>query len=682
MVSIAFVLFGVGLLVIFYHEVIGSLRGVFLMGAIALAYVLAYFRLALPYFGDTDSLQTVNAVITILLLGAFQHISGLTAHIALLFMLVVILTGLRLGKSPSLAAALMAAVVSLLASALQSPLTGGKLFFASFQLIVYVLSGLLSSELALAMQRQSSETAGRNRNLALLLEMSAIGNSLELDVTLPEMAAKIVEGLSASFCSIHLLEQDGRFLVTMAASSITPNDPTHAIIGRSRLVNSVPWHKKAIETRQVMIFRQDRPYMSIREEESREMMLPGIRSACLIPLVFDDQVLGVISVGERRSWQRERFDELKLELLVSIGAQAAVVVNNARLHQSTRKQVERMEVLREVTRAITSTIQLDDLMEIIYQQLNRVIPAETYFVGLHEKDDEVIDLRVIFDEGKRFPSYRVPYGPGFTSYVIRSRKPLFIRHLSQEKDTLPVKGVLLGTDKLSESWLGVPILVNDNVTGVMVIASYMPNAFQDDDIALLTSMAGQAALALNNARRHAEVEEQSRRDSLTGVYNHSHFVQLLGQEVQRAASGNHSLSLIMLDIDFFKNYNDTYGHITGDQVLRIMVQAIQAHMRHGDVVGRWGGEEFAILLPATGQERACQVANHIRQTLADLPIVVDEHSVPAPTVSQGIASYPMHAASAGQLVDMADRALYQAKKQGRDQIYPSSACEALSGAEK
>lgn len=659
------------------HDRLNQWYAIVLIGLISIVYMAFYFHIALRWFGDHRSLQALNVLITIIILGALQHFSRLTAEIALLYMLVVSISGLRMGLAASLVAAVLSALGSLLALVTLGPLAFSAWFFIAFQVIVYLLTAGLSSSLARTLRLQTEETVRRNRNLALLLEMSSISSSLDLDVTLRQMAATIVEGLSASYCSIHLLEKEGRILVTAAVFSVQPLE-TNSLIGRSRPLSAVPWHRKAIETQQVMVFRQDTPYLRIREEEVREMIQPGMVSTYLIPLIVEGQALGIISIGERRSWDREHFDPLKLDLLSSIGAQAAVVVNNARLHQSIRKQVQRMEVLHRVNQAITSTIEMNSLVEIMYQQLNSVISAETYFLGLHQKGDDFMDLRVIIDDGQRFPSHHVPYGPGFTSHVIRTRKPLLIRHLSQEKDDLPVKGVLLGGDRLSESWLGVPVIVSEDLTGVLVVGSYLPNAFQEDDVALLTSLAGQAALALNNARRHAEVEEQSRRDSLTGVYNHSYFVQRLDEEVEKARENKEPLSLIMLDIDFFKNYNDTYGHVTGDQVLRTMVQAIQAHMRKVDLVGRWGGEEFAIALPGYSLDAACMMAAGIRQTLADLPIMVAEHSVPAPTVSQGIATYPQHAPNASQLVDMADRALYAAKKQGRDQIHAASICAALT----
>jgi diguanylate cyclase (GGDEF)-like protein len=122
-------------------------------------------------------------------------------------------------------------------------------------------------------------------------------------------------------------------------------------------------------------------------------------------------------------------------------------------------------------------------------------------------------------------------------------------------------------------------------------------------------------------------------------------------------------------VDYFKNYNDTYGHLVGDQVLRALVQAIQAHVKSSDIIGRWGGEEFAIALPNTTAQHALGIAERIRKTMATVKMR-DEHGsdIPSPTVSQGIATFPDHAQETMGLVDIADRALYQAKSLGRDHI--------------
>ncbi len=125
----------------------------------------------------------------------------------------------------------------------------------------------------------------------------------------------------------------------------------------------------------------------------------------------------------------------------------------------------------------------------------------------------------------------------------------------------------------------------------------------------------------------------------------------------------------MLDIDYFKLYNDTYGHVIGDQVLILTVQAIQSHIKKTDTVGRWGGEEFGVILPNTTLPQAKLVADRIRHTLSELPLFdVEGKTIPKPTISQGIAILLDHTSNADELVIIADRALYRAKNKGRDQI--------------
>jgi len=129
------------------------------------------------------------------------------------------------------------------------------------------------------------------------------------------------------------------------------------------------------------------------------------------------------------------------------------------------------------------------------------------------------------------------------------------------------------------------------------------------------------------------------------------------------------ISLIMLDIDHFKIYNDTYGHTIGDEVLRLTVQAIKSHIKKTDTVGRWGGEEFGIVLLNATITQANMVANRIRRTLSELPLFdVEGQTIPKPTISQGIATIPDHTTGADELVIIADRALYRAKARGRDQV--------------
>lgn len=339
------------------------------------------------------------------------------------------------------------------------------------------------------------------------------------------------------------------------------------------------------------------------------------------------------------------------------------------LNKTLKDQADRLAVLYEIGKAITSTLEIEDLLELIYNQLSRVISSDAYFVALYLPETNELDIRILFDQGKRFPSTIVDATQGLSSWVVDQKKPLIIKDLRKEIDNLPVKPILVGEKRLSRSWLGVPLLADQDLIGILAVASYEPNSFDEADQLLMEQISQQAALAIQNARIYEEADRQSKIDSLTGVSNHKHLIEMLYQETEKALAGMIPLSMIMLDIDHFKIYNDTYGHMVGDEVLRLTVQAIRSHIKKTDTVGRWGGEEFAIVLPNATITQANMVANRIRRTLSELPLFdVGGQTVPKPTISQGIATIPDHTTDADELVIIADRALYRAKERGRDQV--------------
>ena len=171
---------------------------------------------------------------------------------------------------------------------------------------------------------------------------------------------------------------------------------------------------------------------SLRMDDSEcgRLLFPEMKSACLVPIVFGHETLGMISVGEARNWERQPYDADKINLLQALANEVAVVINNSQLHQTTQWQVDRMAVLNEVGRAISSTIELDGLLELIYRQLSRVIRTDTYYVGLFDPADDSLDLAVIFDEDRRFPARKIPLGDGLMTIVIRERRPVLVRNLA------------------------------------------------------------------------------------------------------------------------------------------------------------------------------------------------------------------------------------------------------------
>jgi diguanylate cyclase (GGDEF)-like protein len=168
-------------------------------------------------------------------------------------------------------------------------------------------------------------------------------------------------------------------------------------------------------------------------------------------------------------------------------------------------------------------------------------------------------------------------------------------------------------------------------------------------------------------KRNKKLHELSVTDSLTGLYNHKHLMDKLASEVTRSERHNHPFAVLMIDIDYFKKYNDTYGHQAGDDVLRRMASIFTESIRSSDYAARYGGEEFMILLPETGIDEALQGAKRIRKQLAKETFGDDKKKIPI-TISMGVATYPEHGEDPATLVSKADGALYQAKTAGRDRV--------------
>lgn len=187
-----------------------------------------------------------------------------------------------------------------------------------------------------------------------------------------------------------------------------------------------------------------------------------------------------------------------------------------------------------------------------------------------------------------------------------------------------------------------------------------------DEISQLKLKFNTMAAALEENQR--SLRELSARDQLTGLYNHREFYRLLGEELARSLRYGHQISLLMLDIDYFKRVNDTFGHLAGDQVLRSLPELIRGQLRINDIPCRYGGEEFGVILPETAGEQAADVAERIRSVVAAAPIALPDGGSLRVTVSLGIATFPQNAENEESLVSAADLALYQAKRTGRNRI--------------
>lgn len=215
-----------------------------------------------------------------------------------------------------------------------------------------------------------------------------------------------------------------------------------------------------------------------------------------------------------------------------------------------------------------------------------------------------------------------------------------------------------------------PISSHGKLIGILALGKkeQRKHAYSNEDLELVRNVAGQAGVIIENAQLYSQATFRANRDWLTSLNNHRNFHERMEEEISRSSRFGKVFSLIMIDLDLFKSYNDLFGHLAGDEVLRIVARTIDNSVRNVDLAFRYGGEEFAVILPETRLEDAYRVAERIRRA-----IETGTSSLPMPvTASLGVASWPVDGVMREELIARADAALYQAKEKGRNQTYLSS----------
>lgn len=325
-------------------------------------------------------------------------------------------------------------------------------------------------------------------------------------------------------------------------------------------------------------------------------------------------------------------------------------------HQHLKKTFNR------ISQAVTSVLDLKELLTLILDIAKEEVGLEKVLLYLSDTETSQMELKLTLGLDGQRERFSSRTSKEIAAEVAQNRQLV----VGNTKDIFPE----LNTNNENGYILAAPLLVKNQLLGVIISQPHNKLSHPDkEDTQLFLTLANQAAIAVYNSRLYNETQLQAITDGLTKVYNHRFFQERLADEIERASRFQHSLSLLMLDIDHFKQYNDTYGHLKGDEVLAEIANILRMVSRKTDIVARYGGEEFAILLPETTKEGARVTAEKILNT-------VDEHEFPGPdpntftqlTVSIGVATYPREATSTPDLIRKADNRLYEAKKKGRNRV--------------
>ena len=331
-----------------------------------------------------------------------------------------------------------------------------------------------------------------------------------------------------------------------------------------------------------------------------------------------------------------------------------------------KDKAEHLSALNQIAVAISSVTDIKDVLDKVMRLGIALTGSQAACVALYNSTSQRFEDWHTQGLSEHFVQHMSFRSGGLADEVFTTGVPV----ISNDRPETQHKLSRLVRSEAIRAFICFPLVVTEQHRPLGVLYFYRGDreTFQTDEIELLDTFSQLAAVAIENSRLHAHVVELAMTDALTGLPNRRAFEEQLQKEVHRAERYGRPFSLMMLDIDHFKIVNDTYGHPVGDVVLHILADLLTTHIRKTDFVARYGGEEFTIILPETTSDGARQVGEHLCHVLASNPITVPHHGPISITVSIGIASFPQLAERANSLCESADRALYTAKRSGRNQV--------------
>ena len=495
------------------------------------------------------------------------------------------------------------------------------------------------------------EAQRRTKEYELLTEIGqAISSHLNQDEVLRTVQVELGQIFDASTFYIAFQEEDEiHFELEIEGGIILPK--------RSRRVgNGLTEH--IIRTGEPLLIESD--LEQTRAKLGVDFVPPQpARSFCAVPIFLGGKSVGVMAA---LSTEREsQFMARDLEVMQTVARQLGVAIENARLFTEEQRRARHLAFLNNISKMAISSEDAEQMMADIVREIQKNFHYDHIGIGIMDYAAKDIEIKAEAGTTSQTLGRRIAVGSGVLGKVARTQVSALVQNAGP--------GQLAGVLPESRAVLCLPITYGESLLGVLNVESRDENAFAPQDVLILNTLADLLATALHNSFVFQRLQQQSITDGLTGIKTRRFFWEALSSEWKRASRSGRPFSVVLIDLDKFKEVNDSLGHLEGDLVLARVGRLLEQKCRQSNVVARYGGDEFIILMPETGIEQAQVLAERLRLWLATDPML-EEHQI---TGSFGVASFPVHGFSMEDLIRVADAGMYVAKHAGGNQVSTSDA---------
>jgi diguanylate cyclase (GGDEF)-like protein len=518
------------------------------------------------------------------------------------------------------------------------------------------------ASLAITKDRLLRKAEDRATHLQALVHLSqTVSSSLDTDQVLATIARAAADLMVVPAVVVWVADEAQRTLTARAFSdeALAADHPMTEMSFGDGVMGWAATHRRVLDVPDLVADGRVRAIEWVRHH--------GLRSGTFLPIVFRDTVLGVLALLATEPQPR---DDDSRDLLDGFVAQAAVAIRNARLYEQVRSAHERQErrardlgLLTQMAEVLQACMNEDEAYALVAKVAGQLFAEDHGAVFVTSASRNLVEVRSSWGG---FPTAECGLFKPDECWALRRGR---IHSAGDTATSVPCEHL---PRPVPAGSLCVPLAAQGELLGVLYLGRQTTSdgtaSTADERRQLAQTVAEQLGLAMANLKLREMLRNQSIRDPLTGLFNRRYMEETLERELRRAERGQRPLCVAMLDLDHFKEFNDTFGHEIGDVLLSELGRLLRATIRSGDVACRYGGEEFVLIMPELAADGAQRRLEEICHAVKRLYITHRGQSIGAVTVSGGIATFPEHGTAADELIRVADAALYRAKAVGRDRL--------------